>query len=147
TQRRLPMTTRPGFRIRFASSSPASSTPPPSRRRRRPLLEALEERTLLTTSATHFAITDFPTSTTVGQAQGLTVTALDASDKTVQDSTGTVEFSSSDSRADLPSAYTFTSGSGGDDGKHTFLAILNTAGSSQSITATDMAVNTITGTE
>src|SRR5262249_1292619 len=46
----------------------------------------------------------------------------------------------------LPSDYTFTSGSGDDNGMHTFAATLVSIGS-QSITATDTSSGTITGTQ
>lgn len=57
--------------------------------------------------------------------------------------TGTVHFTSSDLHAVLPADYTFVSS---DKGSHTFSATLNTSGS-QSLTATDTASTTITGTE
>ena len=51
---------------------------------------------------------------------------------------GKVGFTSSDSKASLPATYTFTTGTGKDNGIHTFTsgATLNQAGT-QSITATD----------
>jgi hypothetical protein len=74
---------------------------------------------------------------------GFTVTAQDASGDTVTNYSGTIHFTSSDTKAGLPANYTFVSG---DSGTHTFNATLETAGS-QSITATDTVTNTITGSQ
>src|SRR5205085_1649750 len=73
----------------------------------------------------------------------VTVTASDPYGNTATSYLGTVHFSSSDSKATLPSDYTFT---GTDAGKHTFTlgATLKTAGR-QTITATDTITATITG--
>ncbi|HJQ40358.1 MAG TPA: hypothetical protein VKB93_24705, partial [Thermoanaerobaculia bacterium] len=90
--------------------------------------------------ATHFSVTA-PASVTNGVPFNVTVTALDASNVTVPGYTGTVHFTSS-SAGTLPSDYTFT---GGDAGSHTFSVTLTTNGS-QTITATDMANASITGT-
>jgi hypothetical protein len=49
---------------------------------------------------------------------------------------GTVSFTSTDGQAVLPGSYTFTTGTGGDDGVHTFSVTLKTAGN-QGITASD----------
>src|SRR5207248_4435518 len=57
--------------------------------------------------------------------------------------TGTVTFSSTDTKAILPANYTFTSA---DAGVHTFSATLKVAGS-QSLTATDTVTNTMVGSE
>ena len=59
--------------------------------------------------------------------------------------TGTVTFTSSDGSATLPANYTFV---GGDAGVHTFTGgvTLVTVGE-QSVTATDVAVGTITGSQ
>ena len=54
-----------------------------------------------------------------------------------------MHFSSSDPQAVLPADYTFT---GADAGSHTFAVTLKTAGS-QSVTATDKAAASITGTQ
>src|SRR5205085_12653250 len=56
---------------------------------------------------------------------------------------GTVHFTSSDAQAGLPSDDTFTAA---DKGVHTFSATLKTAGS-QSLTATDTANASLSGTE
>jgi hypothetical protein len=77
----------------------------------------------------------FPAATTAGVAQSFTVTALDAFGNVATGYAGKVTFASSDAKAGLPAAYTFT---GKDGGVHTFSATLKTAGS-QSITAQDAA--------
>jgi hypothetical protein len=90
-----------------------------------------------------FAVAGFPSSTTAGTAQTVTVTALNADGTVNTGYTGTVQFSSSDPQAVLPGNYTFTAA---DQGVHTFSATLKTAGT-QSITATDSTTRSITGTE
>jgi len=90
----------------------------------------------------HFTITGYPSSVTAGQSfGGVTVTAYDASNNVMTGYTGSVYFTSTDGSAELPytsgSRYTFTSGTGMDNGVHTFLGFtLNTAGS-RTITVTD----------
>lgn len=91
--------------------------------------------------ATHFAVSA-PASAISGTSFNFTVTALDSSNKVVPSYTGTVRFTSTDSQAVPLSTYTFTSS---DSGVHTFSAVLKTAGS-QTITATDTASVSVTGT-
>ncbi len=81
----------------------------------------------------------------VGTAQTVTVTARDSAGAVVPRYTGTVTFTSSDSQATLPANYTFVAA---DNGVHSFPAgvILRTAGS-QTVTATDTAVRSITGSQ
>ena len=76
---------------------------------------------------------------------GLTVTAMLMGGGGVDTAyVGTVHFTSSDSSAGLPADYTFTgSGSGLDNGIHTFIVTFNTPGT-QTVTATDTVDNTIT---
>jgi hypothetical protein len=81
-----------------------------------------------------------PTTTAAGASLQLTVRAVDANGATNTTYTGTVHFSSSDSHAMLPANYTFTTGTGGDNGVHTFNIILGSAGT-QSLTAYDTAQN------
>jgi hypothetical protein len=84
---------------------------------------------------------------TAGGAQTLTVTAQDASGNTVTGYRGTVHFTSSDPQATagsgLPADYTFTAA---DQGQHSFGVTLKTA-ATQSITATDSADSTVTGSQ
>jgi hypothetical protein len=85
-----------------------------------------------------------PTSATAGSAFDVTVTAQDPYGNTATSYTGTVHFTSSDTRAVLPADYTFTTT---DAGRHTFSGgvTLITAGS-RSVTATDTVTGSITGT-
>src|SRR5439155_1204786 len=59
--------------------------------------------------------------------------------------TGKVHLTSTDSQAVLPADYTFTTGTGADNGVHTFAATLKTSGN-QTLTASDTATGSITGT-
>jgi RHS repeat-associated protein len=70
---------------------------------------------------------------TAGNAVTITVTAMDANNKTDRSYLGTVLFSSSDVRAGLPASYTFQPG---DQGTKTLSVTLETAGK-QSVTVTD----------
>jgi subtilisin-like proprotein convertase family protein len=91
--------------------------------------------------ATHLGVA-VPGGTTAGSTFSITVTALDANGNTAPGYTGTVQFSSSDGRAVLPAAYTFTAA---DHGVHTFTGlVLDTAGT-QSLTVKDSASSSITG--
>ena len=98
-------------------------------------------------AATHFVVAA-TTSTTIaaGGTVGYTVTALDSNGNTATGYPGTVHFTSTDTQATsgagLPANYTFVAG---DAGVHTFTATLKTAGT-QSVTATDTATGSITGT-
>ena len=84
------------------------------------------------------------TSQTAGSTQSLTVSAQDAYGNTATGYRGTVQFSSSDGAAALPASYTFQASDGG---VHSFSGVtLKTAGS-QTVTATDTASGTITGSE
>ncbi len=83
------------------------------------------------------------TSTTAGTAITVTVTAQDAYNNTVTTYTGTVHFTSTDSQAVLPADYPFPSSA---MGTHTFSGVILKTAGTQSITATDTVVNTVTGT-
>jgi hypothetical protein len=78
-----------------------------------------------------------PSASTTGVAFQLTVTARNGT-ATDPSFTGTVHFTSSDSKATLPADYTFTSG---DAGAHTFTATMGSGGS-----GTNTAAQTITAT-
>jgi hypothetical protein len=86
-------------------------------------------------AASSLTVAGFPASDTAGTAAYVSVTAYDPYGNVATAYTGKVSLSSSDSRAALPSSYTFTSG---DAGVHSFSVTLKTAGT-QSITATDTA--------
>src|SRR5207253_1036888 len=73
----------------------------------------------------------------VGQAQDLTLTVKDALGNTVTSYTGTVHFSSTDSKALVPGDYTF---SAADGGVHSFKGALTfRSAGSQALTITDTA--------
>jgi hypothetical protein len=82
---------------------------------------------------------------THGTAFNLTVTAKDAYGNTATGYTSKVHFTSSDSAATLPADYTFTAGTGNDNGVHIFSVTLSIAGTF-TVTATDAVTATITGT-
>jgi hypothetical protein len=95
------------------------------------------------TTASHFRISA-PSSVKAGTLFTITVTALTPDGAMDSVYTGTVRFTSSDGSAVLPAPYTFTVADGG---RHTFAVILNTTSpSTQTITVTDTADSTITGT-
>ncbi len=83
---------------------------------------------------------------TAGTPFTVTVTADDPYGNTATGYSGTVHFTSSDPSATLPADYTFTTGTGGDDGSHSFAGgvTLATTGA-QSITATDTVTASIAG--
>jgi hypothetical protein len=84
-----------------------------------------------------------PTAETAGKSFNLTVTALNSSGTTDTGYVGTIHFTSSDVQAGLPADFAFTAA---DAGTSTFTLTLETMGT-QSITATDTATSSITGTE
>ena len=77
----------------------------------------------------------------MGAPFSVTVTALDVSNATVSGYTGTVHFTTSAGSSTLPADYTFVAG---DNGTHTFSVTLNSSGT-QTVTATDTAIASITG--
>ena len=94
-------------------------------------------------AASTLSVVGFPSTTTAGVSGSVTVTARDAYGNIATSYTGTVHFSSSDTKAALPANYTFTAS---DAGVHTFSATLKTAGT-QSITGTDITTGGLTGTD
>jgi hypothetical protein len=93
--------------------------------------------------ASTLIVAGFPSPTTAGVAGNFTVTAQDPYGNTATSYRGGVHFTSSDPQAALPADYVFIAA---DSGVHTFNATLKTAGS-QSITATDTATASITGSQ
>jgi len=87
--------------------------------------------------ATHFSV-DSPANTPSGTPFKFTVTALDASNNTATSYSGTVHFTSTDTRARLPQDSVLIAGS------QIFSATLTTSGS-QTITAADKASPSISG--
>ena len=96
--------------------------------------------------ATAFAVGDYPTAVTVGIAGNVTITARDAFGNTASSYVGTVHLSTTDPQAVVPANYTFVTGSGSDNGVHTFAVTFKTAGT-QSITAADTTANNVTGAQ
>jgi Tol biopolymer transport system component len=94
---------------------------------------------------THFNVALFPNPETAGVTGAFRVIARDAYNNTVTSYTGTVHFTTSDPAKGvrLPANYTFINS---DKGIHIFHATLFTAGT-QSITATDTATSSITGSQ
>src|SRR5579883_44730 len=82
-----------------------------------------------------------PNIVTAGTSFAITVTVVDAYNNIVKGYTGTIQFTSSDPVPGLPADYTFVSS---DNGTHVFTVTLNSVGS-QTITATDTKVSTLTG--
>jgi hypothetical protein len=93
-------------------------------------------------AASTLVVSGFPSPIDAGDPGAFTVTAKDIYGNTATGYRGTVHFTSSDSRANLPDDYTFTAA---DNGMVTFAAVLATAGT-QSITATD-AANSLSGSQ
>lgn len=90
-------------------------------------------------------IAGFPNPANANTPGTVTVSARDAFANLSPSYTGTVHLTSTDPLAILPADYTFTTGSGNDNGMHTFSVTLKSAGSPpKNITATD-AVNSLTG--
>src|SRR5262249_33535521 len=96
------------------------------------------------TASASFLIQGFASGLSSPAISSFTVTALDVNGNKAPGYTGAAKFTSSSSpTADLPANYTFTAGQAGG---HTFSANLRLAGS-QSITATDTAIATFTGSQ
>ncbi|HET6879955.1 MAG TPA: FG-GAP-like repeat-containing protein [Pirellulales bacterium] len=94
-------------------------------------------------AASTMVVSGFASPITAGTSGSFTVTLKDAYGNVATGYTGTVHFTSSDTKAVLPTNYTFTSA---DAGKHVFSATLKTAGA-QSITATDTVNASLHGTD
>jgi sugar lactone lactonase YvrE len=83
------------------------------------------------------SVSGYPTSTSIGTAGIVTVSAIDTNGNPMTSFTGTVTFTSSDPKATLPAAYTFQSS---DNGTAQFVVTFNTGGT-QSITATSSGIS------
>jgi Phosphoesterase family/FG-GAP-like repeat len=95
-------------------------------------------------AASKLVVSGYPSTTTAGASHSLTVTAQDANNNTLTSYLGTIHFTSSDSKAVLPSNYTFTAA---DAGVHTFTGVILKTAGSQSITATDTMTSSIQGSQ
>jgi hypothetical protein len=94
-------------------------------------------------AAANLTVSGFPSPQTAGVAANISVTAKDAFNNTATGYTGTVHVTSNDGQAVLPVDYTFT---GADAGVKILSVTLRTGGT-RSITATDTATASITGTQ
>jgi photosystem II stability/assembly factor-like uncharacterized protein len=101
--------------------------------------------TVSAAAASYFGMTA-PGSSTAGSPLDVTVTAFDPFGNTASNYRGTVQFSCDDTQVTLPPNYTFTTGTGGDNGTHTFPSgvILRTAGI-RTVTAADRANPSVKG--
>jgi hypothetical protein len=97
--------------------------------------------TVAPAAASSLSVTGLPNPATTGTAFSFTVTAYDPYGNVATGYTGTIAFSSNDTKASLPGNFTFTSTSAG---VQSFSATFNTAGT-DTLTATDINTTTITG--
>jgi hypothetical protein len=88
-----------------------------------------------------FVVSGFPTTTNSGEPHPFTVTAEDAFGNVATGYTGTVVFTSNDPLAVLPGPSKLTNGVG------TFTATLVTPGGNRTLTATDSANSSLTGSQ
>jgi hypothetical protein len=98
--------------------------------------------TVAAAAVSQFSVVSKPGSQKAGMAVNVTVTAQDAFGNPVTGYARTVHLTSTDAQAVLPADYTFTAA---DAGMHVFSVTLKTAGS-QTVTVTDKASGTVTGT-
>jgi hypothetical protein len=92
---------------------------------------------------TRFLVSGLTTPVTSNVARSITVVAQDAYGNTVTNYLGTVTFANAGGTAVLPVPYTFTALN---KGKHVFKVTFTTPGLDQSLTVTDQADSSITGT-
>ena len=92
-------------------------------------------------AAKTLSFSNYSNSQTQGTPFSVTVTALDALGNTATGYTGTVQFTSTDGSATLPSNYTF---SNGDAGTHTFSSGVNLNPNSHTVTVTDAVSTSMT---
>jgi hypothetical protein len=97
--------------------------------------------TVMPGAASQFIISA-PSSVTAGVAFSLTIKVKDAYGNVVTGYTGTIHFTSTDTTATLPAAYTF---SAADKGVHTFTGVILRKKGHQKITVFDTLNNSITG--
>jgi len=92
-------------------------------------------------AASQFVISA-PSSVTAGVPFSLTITVKDAYGNVVTGYTGTVHFTSTDTKASLPANYMFTAA---DKGVHTFTGLVLRKRGTQKITLTDTLNSSLTG--
>lgn len=93
-----------------------------------------------------YVLTVNPPTVTAGTPFSFTVTMEDSFGDVLTRYTGTVHFTSDDPNAVLPADYQFTTGTGNDNGQHTFSVTLNTPGP-HTITVTDTLAPTLSATK
>jgi hypothetical protein len=108
-----------------------------------PAMTRKQSLTVTPAAASSFAVTGYPTSTSVGASHTFVVTALDPYGNVATGYTGTVMFASSDPGAILPVAFTFSASNAG---TFTFTATFETAGT-QSLVVTDKNTASVKGSE
>jgi hypothetical protein len=101
-----------------------------------------ETLTVLAGAVSELSVSGYPSPITAGSTGSIMVTAKDAFGNAAA-YTGMVHFTSSDTQAVLPPNYTFDSG---DNGTHSFVVTVKTAGI-QSIIAADIVINNIVGSQ
>jgi hypothetical protein len=79
-----------------------------------------------------------PPAVTAGAPFNVTVTVVDQQNHIVPGYDGDVHFTSSDGQATLPADYTFTTGTGSDNGSHTFTGVVLQTAGTQTVTADDL---------
>jgi hypothetical protein len=92
-------------------------------------------------AASHLGVSA-PAGSTAGSAFNVTLTALDPYNNTATGYMGAVHFTSSDGQAVLPADHTFTAA---DAGVHTFTGVILKKAGSQTVTASDTVIGSITG--
>ncbi len=103
------------------------------------------------TLSNYFVIAGAPTTVTAGQSiSGIVVTVYDSNGQVATKYKGCIYFTSTDPKSTLPYTlnckYSFTIGSKGDKGIHTFSGFNLVTAGSQTITITDGTISTTTGT-
>lgn len=104
-------------------------------------LSAVQVSLSVSQSAADHLQLSLPSSIVPGTAVTATVTAMDAFGNPVSSYTGTVHFTSSDSQANLPADYTFTTQ---DAGTHSFSVTLRTSGSQTVTVSGSSSVSSLT---
>jgi hypothetical protein len=95
-------------------------------------------------AGTHIVVSA-PASTLVKTQFSITIIVVDASNNVLTGYAGPIHFTSSDSMATLPPAYSFTIGPGGDNGVHMFSGVILRTAGTDTITATSTAFSSVTG--
>jgi hypothetical protein len=118
-----------------------------------PLLTATQAQTLISAANAIIAlamplhlVSSVGNTITAGTPFNLTLTAVDVYGNVLPTYTGTVKFTDSVAGATLPAKYTFTTGSGMDNGVHIFTGLILNKTGLQTITVTDTKTGKVLGT-